>query len=226
VVGVYQDDFGSSHRVSDEVWVSGDSRFDVVDFSNRERFIVAENDDDNEYNPGLFSRFEWTYDGDDLFYCQSVYDAESEADARSADRADADDLANGCIGFGWSQLMGIELAGAYDDNFGGSHEISFALWDAGGANFHLLAFSNDDQWAVAQNDCDNTYNPGLFSRFDWTTSDLGAAGAAGAGSALYYCQTGFAEESEGAATDLSPADADDLTTGCSGFAWSELAPRD
>jgi len=226
VVGVYEDDFGSSHSVSDDAWVSGDSRFEVVDFSDPGRFIIAENDDDNEYNPGLFSRFEWTYDGDDLFYCQSVYDAESEAEARSAERADADDLSSGCGGFAWSQLMGIELVGGYDDNFGGGHEISAALWDAGWAKFHLLAVSNEDHWAVAQNDCDNTYNPGLFSRFDWTTSDLGAAGAAGAGSSLYYCQTGYDEASEEAAVELSPADAGDLETGCSGFAWSELVPRD
>lgn len=224
--GVYQDDYGFSHRVSDDAWVSGDSRFEVLDWSNDERWIVVHNDPDNEFNSDLYSRFEWTWDGDVLFYCQSVYDAPSEANARSRARADGDDLYGGCGGFSWSRLTGIEIVGTYDDNYGGQHEISVALWQAADDNFHLLAFSNEDNWAVYQNDCGNAYNPGLYSRFEWTLGELGAAGAAGAASTLHYCQIGFDAESERAATDLSPADAEDLARGCNGFGWSELTRRD
>jgi hypothetical protein len=152
-----------------------------------------------------------------------VYAADTEAEARDADPANAEALDTGCSGFAWSQLVSIEVVGSYEDQYGGQHDISTGLWQGSSSNFHLLSFSNEDNWAVYQNDCDNDYSPGLYSRFDWTSVDSGAAGAAGAGSTLSFCQTGYDQPTPRAATDLSPADAGDLETGCNGFPWSDLA---
>lgn len=46
----------------------------------------AQNRGANDFNPGLFSRFDWTTDHDDTVYmCQSVYDADSTATAANAE---------------------------------------------------------------------------------------------------------------------------------------------
>uniref|UniRef100_A0A7S0P551 Uncharacterized protein n=1 Tax=Calcidiscus leptoporus TaxID=127549 RepID=A0A7S0P551_9EUKA len=67
----------------------------------------AQNRDVNSYNPGLFSRFDWTTDHDNKVYmCQSVYDADSTDTATNAETADVNDLDGvGCGGaFPWSAL--------------------------------------------------------------------------------------------------------------------------
>lgn len=246
IAGAYRDGYDASHRVDDEVWQMGTSTFDLLEFSNDERWVIAENAADNEFFPDSFSRFEWTQEDGKLYYCQSVYAASSEEDAREAARADADDLAEGCVGYPWSALTPIALVGNYEDNFGGSHTITPSLWQMGGSVFHLLEFSNGQRWAVALNDCANPYNPGSYSRFDWmilpggdggdgaagAAGAPGAAGAAGAGGAgaesgrVYFCQTGYNLESAEAARELEAANTADLAKGCSGFPWSVLSAQD
>ena len=65
---------------------------------------IARNDESNMSSPCAWSRFDWAYDGDDLYYCQSAYAAESEEAALDSEPADAEDLEKGCSGFPWSQL--------------------------------------------------------------------------------------------------------------------------
>lgn len=231
VAGAYRDDYGFSHRVDDQLWRSGDSLFHVLDHSNEERWLVARNDANNAFNAQLYSRFEWVTANGVLHFCQSQFAAQSARAAREAGRADADDLEEGCGGFSWSRLRSIAIVGSYTDDFGGSHEVTPAAWVSGSSVFHLLELANDARWAVAQNDCDNAYNPGLFSRFEWTTT-AAAGGAAGAGGAaagapgIYYCQVGYDLPSFREALELESADADELETGCNGFSWSELSASD
>ena len=83
------------------------SAFHYSQFSNTDQFIIAQNDDANDYNAGKWSRFDWTWTGGDtqLWFCQTAYAAESEADALGTTAADDSDPANtGCGGFAWSQL--------------------------------------------------------------------------------------------------------------------------
>jgi hypothetical protein len=226
IAGAYRDNFGGSHRVDDERWTQGDSHFEIAEYDNDMGWVVAHNSEDNDFNPGAYSRFDWTLEAGSLYYCQPVYDADSADEARDGASSDAEDLESGCGGFSWSQLSAIALLGSFVDSFGGSHEISAPLWISGSSNFHLLEISNDESWAVAQNDCQNPYNPGLFSRFDWFVGgdSGGEGGSAGAspGEGTYYCQTGYDLESEADAKELAPADVSDLDAGCNGFGWSEL----
>ena len=39
------------------------------------------------------------------------------------------------------------------------------------SEFTFLYHSNEQQWVIAQNSDSNTWNAGLFSRFDWVTVD-------------------------------------------------------
>lgn len=239
IAGAFRDQYDGTHRVNDEVWQMGASFFELLDFSNDERWAIAENAADNEFFPQSFSRFEWTREGGQLYFCQSVFAGSSEAEAREAPRAEASDLVAGCGGFPWSSLTAIALVGSYLDDFLGSHTITPSVWKMGSSVFHFLEFSNDDAWALAQNDCANTYFPRLYSRFDWVAvaggegGAAGAAGAAGAGGAgaeepgeTYYCQTGYNLDSADAARGLEPADRADLVEGCNGFPWSKLSAQE
>jgi hypothetical protein len=102
IVGDYVDDFGGEHSISETEWTNF-GVFSIAEWDNEARFVLAQNHPDNEFNPELWSRFDWTWDGDQLFYCQSVFDGETIEDARSGG-ADADDLAAGCGMFPWSTL--------------------------------------------------------------------------------------------------------------------------
>lgn len=104
ITGSYEDAFGGTHEISEQVWQSGDAAFEITTYSNSEQYLVAQNAATNAYNPGLWSRFDWTTDAGDLYYCQTAYAAESEAAALATERADDASLSNGCGGFEWTLL--------------------------------------------------------------------------------------------------------------------------
>ena len=47
-------------------------------------WVIAQNDSGNSYNPDLWSKFEWTSNNGEWYYCQSAYAEASEADAIAA----------------------------------------------------------------------------------------------------------------------------------------------
>lgn len=106
IEGTWVDDFGGTHDISASAWVMGTSTFHLVWVDNEANAAAAHNALENEYSPGLFSRFDWFFDGDaNLYYCQTRYDAASQTEAQTAAAADSSDLGAGCNGFNWSQLL-------------------------------------------------------------------------------------------------------------------------
>jgi hypothetical protein len=104
--GVYVDNFGGLQAVSTPFWVSGNLVFGICSIDNTQHFLIARNSLRNAFNPGKYSRFEWTTFGNRLWYCQSVFDAASASAAASAARADPSDPVNkGCGTFAWSTLI-------------------------------------------------------------------------------------------------------------------------
>ena len=67
----------------------------------------AQNDAANMFNPGLYSRFDWVVDGEDVFVCQAAFDKATAQDAAAvAPSDDSDPLNGGCGGmFPWTQLL-------------------------------------------------------------------------------------------------------------------------
>ncbi len=57
--------------------------YNISQFDNDEEYVIARNDESNDFNPCAWSRFDWTYDGEDLYYCQTAYDAERPKRLRS-----------------------------------------------------------------------------------------------------------------------------------------------
>ena len=183
------------------------------------RFVIAENDAANEWSPGLWSRFDWAWDGDGaLWFCQTAYAAATEAEARATPAADpTSPSTGGCGGFSWTRLDPalLGLRGAWVDNWGGGHQVDSATWLSGSSTFAVTRYDNLRRFAIAQNSAFNEYNPGLWSRFDWTVDGAGVP---------HFCQTAYAAATEAEAVAAAPADAADLAGGCGGFSWSSLAP--
>jgi len=105
IVGTYTDNFGDTHTISETEWSNSAGSFAISQFSNEEMWLVAQNAETNMYDPGSWSRFDWTWDAEQLYYCQSLFDGATIDDALAAASADTADLAMGCGGFPWSQLQ-------------------------------------------------------------------------------------------------------------------------
>ena len=107
IAGAYVSDFGEQIEITNTTWVSqadwGISSYTITQYDNDSEYLVAQNSPDG-FNPGLWSRFEWTL-AEDLYYCQTLYDAASEEAAVAAGNlADKNDIAAGCAGFPWTML--------------------------------------------------------------------------------------------------------------------------
>ena len=106
VAGVWETNFDTEEVITDEQW---DFR-NMIDFDNGERQAITQNpesNDEEDETAGTYSRIVWTeLDDDTFFYCEDVFGAETEEDARNADSAaDESDLEEGCgeAGFGWTE---------------------------------------------------------------------------------------------------------------------------
>lgn len=111
IVGTWVDPFATQHVITETEWTqtaAGDtSVYAISTFDRTSMLIIAENGADNGFNPGKFSRFDWTQLNDRLFFCQSVFDADTADAAANAEGANpADPETTGCGGdFPWSELL-------------------------------------------------------------------------------------------------------------------------
>ena len=99
IEGEWMDEWNSSQIIDSDSWNNNT----ITHYDNDEMWAVAENGAAS-WSPGLWSKYDWTWDSGELYYCQSTYAAETEADALSAENAIATDLDTGCGGFPWSQM--------------------------------------------------------------------------------------------------------------------------
>ncbi len=111
LVGTWSDGFGGTHTITNTTWdEAGDgytNAFAITQYDNDTHFAIAQNASTNGFNPDLYSRFDWASDGaTGFYYCQSTFDAATEADALAATPADATDPSTtGCGGtFPWTHL--------------------------------------------------------------------------------------------------------------------------
>lgn len=139
-----------------------------------------------------------------LFTACSETDPENDSDTDTDVIADTD-----------TDTDDIEILGAYSDQWGTDHTVDSQVWTMGDSIFLITAFSNEDNYAIAQNDSGNLYDPELWSRFDWIENSDG----------LWYCQTAYNAASEEEALDTPAAEpSEPNNSGCGSFAWTNLTP--
>ena len=108
IEGDWSDEWGSNHSISESSWVSGDSSYSISQFDNDDQYIIAQNGVDNAWNPSFWSKFDWTTFSGEMYYCQSAYDAASEADAMNATSDSTDPANSGCGGFSWTLMHHVD----------------------------------------------------------------------------------------------------------------------
>jgi hypothetical protein len=104
IAGTYTTEWGQTITVSATEWKdeseAGTFTYTIASYDNEKNYLVAQDNGDDKWD-----RFEWTLSSDTLHYCQTIFDAETEADADVAESlADVDDINEGCGGFSWSSL--------------------------------------------------------------------------------------------------------------------------
>jgi hypothetical protein len=215
--GVWTDAYGYAHEIDHQVWRQDFGVWHIARWDAAAGVIYARNDAGNTYFPNRWSRFDTSIQGGQMWYCQTAYAAATLADAVATPAADATDLAAGCAGFGWSELVTgePEIAGVWTDAYGTTHAIDAFVWDQGWTSFDIERFSNFDRVVVAQNAANAPFFPGRWSRFDWTEFAGG----------VWYCQTAYDAASAWEARQTPAADpTDPANAGCGGFAWTQLTP--
>jgi hypothetical protein len=199
----------------------------VSQFHPGARWLVAQNDPDDMFNPSLWSRFDWAYDdAGALWFCQSSFNSPDENAAARVPAADATSPSTaGCGGASpWTKLSDtapVELAGSWTDTYGSTHVVSDTAWvmtyaGASPETFTVTQVHDRARWLVAQNSATAMFNASKWSRFDWTYDAAGSA---------WFCQAAFDAADEAAAAAASTANRANLSTdGCGGFPWSALSP--
>lgn len=110
----------------------------------------------------------------------------------------------------------IEVAGVFDDNYGGWVVIDGAVW----GQTAIIQYDNAENWVVTQNAADAEYSPSAFSLTVWTEPD--------ADGKWYQCTVayGLATLEEALAAEDISDDSDPLNSGCGDFGWTEMTPRE
>lgn len=215
VIGNFVDTYNGTHTISSTQWSNGSSTYNLIENYTADKYIIAQNGSSNTYNPSKYSRFDWVISGTDLYYCQIAYDKDTAAEAKAVNTAvDTSPSTGGCGSFAWSKITAFtDVVGNFADNYDGTHTISATKWINGTSKYILTKNKTASHYIIAQNGPINPYNPSKYSRFDWVKS----------GSDLYYCQSAYNKDSAVDAEAVTTSDSTDLTSGCSGFAWSQIS---
>lgn len=103
IAGSWTDGFGN-HDITDTAWISTFGRdvfpYTISQYDNDADFAIAQDD-----GTGTWTRYDWIFLDEELWYCTTAFGLESEDDAVSTPAADATDPASGgCGDFPWSAL--------------------------------------------------------------------------------------------------------------------------
>ena len=115
IIGTWVNERGETNTISDEDWVidypalSLILTFDIFMHDNDGQYVVLQNPDVSELSEsmrGLWSRLDWIWSDDVLYYCWSISDAETSADTLVDLIVDHDavDLTSECNERPWSTL--------------------------------------------------------------------------------------------------------------------------
>ena len=169
----YGDSWGGEHTITQTSWVSGGASYTISQFDNEAQFIIAQNGDDNEYNPGLWSRFDWAAVNGDLWYCQLLGDAESEDAALATEAADATNQPK--LAWFWLDAVdALAIRGSYGDSW---CPYYFSVKLGKGQKLHSFHNLTTTLSSSSRKTAKTMSTILALSRFDWASVD----------GALWYC---------------------------------------
>ena len=109
IMGTYLDNTSAEHRITEDSWLidyggSDQYYYLFTQYSNADQYVIAENDLNNPPpEPGAWSRFDWHFAGTELWVCQTVSNADSEASALATEKPNFSE-ADSCRPYGWMKL--------------------------------------------------------------------------------------------------------------------------
>ena len=109
LLGDFTDDYGIRYSISDSLWVQHPgTRYHILKWNTRDKFLIARNDNGNKSEPGLYTRIDYvSFTNMDPFkwgFCLSVYNAKSDSLAETTYQADKENPRKGCNGFPFSRM--------------------------------------------------------------------------------------------------------------------------
>jgi hypothetical protein len=109
LLGDFIDDYGIRYHISDSIWTQHPStRYHILKWNIKEKFLIARNDSRNKTEPGLYTRIDYTYfENMEPFkwgFCLSVYNAKTDSLAETTYQADKQNPRKGCNGFPFSRM--------------------------------------------------------------------------------------------------------------------------
>ena len=109
VLGSFDDDYGSRHVVTREVWQHGKSaRYEIVKWNAKEQYLIAQNNAANPNDGALWSRFDWMpLENMAPFtwaFCMSAYKAKTMEEAEQTNIAKRESPKTGCNGFPFTRM--------------------------------------------------------------------------------------------------------------------------
>ncbi len=113
LLGDFIDDYGIRYSVTDSVWTQHPStRYHILKWNPKEKFLIARNDNSNKTEPGLYTRIDYTlFENMEPYkwgFCLSVYNAKSDSLAEITYKADKQNPRKGCNGFPFSRMKRAE----------------------------------------------------------------------------------------------------------------------
>lgn len=109
LVGTWHDDYGSTHAVSDSLWVQhGNARYEIVRWDSAGQFAIARNASTNRDDGGTFTRIDWLkLEGMPPWtwaFCLTTWNAPTADSALAHAPARRDTPRTGCGGFPFTRL--------------------------------------------------------------------------------------------------------------------------
>jgi len=109
LLGSFIDDYGSSYLIRSNVWRHGPSiKYDLLMYNSDGQYFIAQNDDANPSDGGLFTRIDIMYFNDmepwRWGFCLTAYKAASIQDAINTVSADRSNPRKGCNGFPFTRM--------------------------------------------------------------------------------------------------------------------------
>ncbi len=226
--GNWEDTAGAFHGINDHAWLiwsgSDTARYAISQAASAGGWLVAQNAASNASNPDMWSKFEWFGLNQQTYFCQTENAAADEAAALATAPADQTDLTTGCGTAAWTMLTAdhivLEIGGVNVDEDSTEHTVTHSLWtqesSSGTEIWAITQFDNPTHYVIAQNDANNTLNPGQWSRWEWYW-DLGPN--------WWICHVASDEADEASALAAGPADnTNPASSGCNGSGWTLLTP--
>lgn len=109
----FTDDYYSRYIISDTLWQQGSAKYHILKWNKAEQYIIAQNDNNNRTEKGLFTRIDYMQFTEMPPYtwgcCYTTYDAKTEVQAESCqNKADRTNPRKGCNGFPFSRMKKVE----------------------------------------------------------------------------------------------------------------------